>query len=263
MYIGIGIVIFNSGGSFIKRSFINHKSIPSIIKLKMVQKNLPHLPCKVFIYNSLPVVCVGLERIINDENFLKVCGKAYDYDNALDLIEETKPDIVLLEIYDKYIGNIDRVKHTKRRFPELPILVVSTLDESRYAVQCVRAGAGGYVTLKKSDEIIKAISKVLKNEKYLSESILENYLDGDDDKRINEVLSPREFSILGLKAQGKTSTQIAKECSLSVKAVSTYCARIGEKLKVPTNMVDQVAVRWDLGKIRRISDIPLNLKKKK
>jgi DNA-binding NarL/FixJ family response regulator len=111
--------------------------------------------------------------------------------------------------------------------------------EEMYAVRVLRAGASGYLTKESTPhELVKAIRKVLSGGKYVSASLAETLalrLDTPGDYPLHETLSDREFQVLRMMASGKTATQVAGELSLSVKTVSTYRARILEKLRLKNN----------------------------
>jgi two-component system invasion response regulator UvrY len=117
--------------------------------------------------------------------------------------------------------------------------VLSVHAEEQFAVRAIKAGANGY--LSKSEpptEIVRAIRKVVSGKKYVSAALAENLanaLDSGSERPVHEALSDREFQVMCRIASGKTVSQIASEISLSVKTVSTYRARVLEKMNMRTN----------------------------
>jgi len=122
----------------------------------------------------------------------------------------------------------------KRLRPKLPVLVLSMHPEDQFAVRMLKAGAAGYLTKESADvELVGAIKKVVDGGRYISPSLAERmawYLSIDVHKAPHERLSNREFLVLRMIASGKTVSQIGRELSLSVKTISTYRARLLEKM---------------------------------
>jgi DNA-binding NarL/FixJ family response regulator len=116
---------------------------------------------------------------------------------------------------------------------------LTVYPEAQYALRILRAGASGYLTKESvSSELIAAIRKVHRGGKYISPSLAEKIafaLDADTEKMLHETLSDREYQVLYMIASGKTVTEIAEELNLSVKTISTYRARILEKMDMKTN----------------------------
>jgi two-component system invasion response regulator UvrY len=119
------------------------------------------------------------------------------------------------------------------------VIILTVHPEAQYALRILRAGASGYLTKESvSSELIAAIRKVHRGGKYISPSLAEKIafaLDADSEKMLHETLSDREYQVLHMIASGKTVTEIAEELSLSVKTISTYRARIMEKMNMKTN----------------------------
>jgi DNA-binding NarL/FixJ family response regulator len=111
--------------------------------------------------------------------------------------------------------------------------------ESQFAVRVLKTGAAGYMTKESApEELVGAIQKVMDGRRYVSSSLAEKlatYVSSDSQKEVQELLSHREFQVLRLIASGKVVGEIAKELSLSVKTISTYRARILEKMGMRNN----------------------------
>jgi DNA-binding NarL/FixJ family response regulator len=137
------------------------------------------------------------------------------------------------------INGLDVLKQIKAKKPKLPILVLSMHPEEQYAVRIMKAGAAGYLTkLSASDELVAAIRKVSSGRKYITASLAERIaynLEIDTEKPLHESLSDREYQVLCMIATGKTVKEISARLFLSVKTVSTYRARILEKMNMKNN----------------------------
>ena len=120
-----------------------------------------------------------------------------------------------------------------------PVLILSMHPESRYAVQILRSGASGYVQKEAlAEELVNAIQTILRGHKYISHTVAElltTELDTSTEKPLHETLSKREYEIFYKLCQGHGVTKIAEELCLSVKTVSTYRARVLQKMNMENN----------------------------
>lgn len=136
-------------------------------------------------------------------------------------------------------SGLEVLREIKRSKPRLPVLVLSMHPENQFAVRVLKRGASGYMTKESApDELVGAIRKIMAGGRYVSTSLAEKlatYLSSDNQKQPQEMLSDREFQVLRLIASGKMVGEIAKELSLSVKTISTYRARILEKMGLKNN----------------------------
>lgn len=209
-------------------------------------------PIRVLIIDDHPILRRGLTLVINQEADLRVCGEAEDSSSAVKTIEETQPDIVLVDISLKDINGIELIKVLLKRWPHLPILVLSRHPESIYAERAIRAGARGYIMKEESTDLfLTAIRKVIGGELYLSEaiekSILKKRIEPAKDEAFSQLseLSDRELEVFQLIGQGWQPRQIADRLNLSVKTVETYRTNIRLKLhlKSATDLI-QFAIQW-------------------
>jgi DNA-binding NarL/FixJ family response regulator len=180
-----------------------------------------------------------LKLILADRFKKAVFGEARNAHEALHRIAKEKWDVVVLDITMPGRSGLEVLREIKRLRPKLPVLILSMHPEDQFAVRILKAGAAGYLTKESAgEELVGAIEKVTAGGRYVSPSLAErmaSYLDMDVQKAPHERLSDREFSILRMIASGKTVSQIAKELSLSVKTISTYRARLLEKMDMKTN----------------------------
>ena len=194
---------------------------------------------RILITDDHALVRQGLKLILADHFKKAVFGEARNATEALEAVWKHKWDVVLLDITMPGRNGLEVLKEIKRSKPKLPVLVLSMHPEDQFAVRLLKAGAAGYLTKESAgEELAGAIKKVLSGGRYISPSLAErmaSYLDIDVQKPPHERLSDREFLILRMIASGKQVSQIAKDLSLSVATVSTYRARILEKMDMKNN----------------------------
>jgi DNA-binding NarL/FixJ family response regulator len=193
---------------------------------------------KVIIVDDHPVVRRGLKQIIEDEPDMQVAGEAKNAGECFSLVRKTDCTLVLLDITLPDRSGFDVLKQLKYEHPNLPILILSVHPEDQYGLRLIKAGAAGYLMKEGApDELVKAIRKVNAGGKYVSASLAEKLVSrlGAFDRPPHENLSDREFQILCLIAGGKSLKGIADELCISEKTVSTYRARILEKMRMSTN----------------------------
>ena len=207
---------------------------------------------KVLIVDDHPVVRDGLTSLINHEDDLFVCGETGEAQEALRLITELKPDVVIVDITLGDSDGIELTKDIKARHAKLPVIVLSMHDESIYAERVLRAGARAYLMKDAvSDKIITAIRTVLGGEIYVSDIMAKKLLRKLAGNHVDTTNAPidsltdREFQVFRWIGQGHKSSKIAKHMHLSVKTVETYHSRIKEKLDL-ANAAEllQYAIQW-------------------
>jgi two-component system, NarL family, invasion response regulator UvrY len=194
---------------------------------------------KILITDDHAVLRRGLRQIIED-GFGKVqFGEAANASEAVAQVAKEAWDLVVLDITMPGRTGLDALKEIKALRPNLRVLVLSVHSEDQFAVRVLKAGASGFLNKDSApEELVKALRKVLAGGRYVSNSLAEK-LAGTLDKKGGEFphqqLSDREFQVLRMIGSGKTVSEIAEELSLSVKTVSTYRARILEKMNLSTN----------------------------
>jgi two-component system, NarL family, invasion response regulator UvrY len=193
---------------------------------------------RVLIADDHPVVRRGLRQILEEEPDIRVGGEASDAEEALAQLRSDGYDVVVLDLSMPGVHGVDLLQQLHEQRPELPILVLSIHPEEQYALRCLKAGARGYIHKQSAgDELVGAIRTVIAHRRYLSETLAESLLSeaAPDRRAPHESLSTREYQVLTRLAAGRTVTDIAAEMKLSVKTVSTYRARMLEKLGVGSN----------------------------
>lgn len=194
---------------------------------------------KVLIADDHAVVRRGVRQILSDAFKTLLIGEAQNSQEILNLVREQDWDIAVVDISMPGRNGLEALKELKQIRPKLPVLILTTHSEEQYAIRVLKAGAAGYMTKESAPErLIEAIRKVIKGGKYISSSVAEILavnVGTDAEKQPHENLSDREYQVLYLIASGKTVGEIADELSLSVKTISTYRARILEKMGMKTN----------------------------
>jgi DNA-binding NarL/FixJ family response regulator len=189
---------------------------------------------RILIADDHAIVRGGLKEILQRELKDVISGEAGDAQQALAQIERGIWDLVILDITMPGRSGLDLLADLKQRRPELPVLVLSMHPEDQYGKRVLKAGASGYMNKEAAPEdLVKAIRKILSGGVYVSTALAEKLasdLSRGGGRPPHELLSVREFEVLRMLASGKGITQIAEELHLGVTTVSTYRARILEKM---------------------------------
>ncbi len=210
-------------------------------------------PAKIVIVDDHPMVREGLTLRMSTQPDLKVCGEAATEEEALALVREINPDLVLIDISLKSGNGIELVKQIKSRHPAVKMLVVSGFQESLYAERALRAGALGYLNKQESnDKVLEAIRTVLTGKRYFSPEITQRLihqaLGGTDEKKspIGN-LTDREVEIFRMIGEGLTTGAIASRLFLSTHTIDTHRENIKRKLDMKNaGELTRAAVQWVL-----------------
>jgi DNA-binding NarL/FixJ family response regulator len=194
---------------------------------------------RVLIADDHAILRRGLAEILMREVQGAVCGEAENASQVLAQVQRHAWDLVILDINMPGRSGIEVLGDLKRLYPKLPVLVLSMYPEDQYGRRLLKAGASGYMNKDSApEELIKAMRKVLAGGRYVSPALAEKLaleLDEGRERPLHETLSNREFEVLRMIASGRTITQIAEELHLSATTVSTYRARILEKMKMTSS----------------------------
>jgi two-component system invasion response regulator UvrY len=189
---------------------------------------------QILIVDDHAILRRGLKEILEREFRDISIGGAGTAEEALTQLDSEKWDLVILDITMPGRSGLDVLRNLKALRPKLPVLVLSMHPEDQYGKRVLKAGASGYMNKESApEELIKAVRKLLSGGRYVSPTLAETLavdLGRDDGTPAHERLSDREFEVLRKMASGKTVGQIAQELHLSVPTVSTYRARILEKM---------------------------------
>ena len=192
----------------------------------------------VLISDDHAILRRGLKEILMRELAGATCGEAENAHEVLEQVQRQHWDLVILDVTMPGPSGVDVLRDLKRLKPKLPVLVLSMHPEDQYGKRMLKAGASGYMNKDVApDELIKAIQKVLGGGRYVSPALAEKLaveLGEESGRPAHETLSDREFEVLRMLASGKTVSEIAETLHLSVTTVSTYRARILEKMNLTT-----------------------------
>jgi two-component system, NarL family, invasion response regulator UvrY len=194
---------------------------------------------KILITDDHAVLRRGLKQILEDGLGKLQFGEAANASEAVEAVAREHWDLVVLDITMPGRSGLEALKEIKSIKPNMRVLVLSVHSEDQFAVRVLRAGASGFLNKDSApEELVKAVRKVVSGGRYVSSTLAEKLavqLDRPADELPHQKLSDREFQVLRMIGSGKTVSAIAEELALSVKTVSTYRARILEKMKLNTN----------------------------
>ena len=194
----------------------------------------------ILLVDDHTIVRDGLKRIISESIGMEVIAEAENGQIALDIIyENSSINFVVLDISMPGRSGLDVLKDMKNYNPELSVLMLSMHAQDQYAIRTLKAGASGYLTKESASELlVEAIQKIHQGGRFISNELAELLALRLNDKKVDyphDQLSDREYQVMILIASGKTIVEISKELVLSDKTISTYRARILEKMSLRTN----------------------------
>jgi DNA-binding NarL/FixJ family response regulator len=193
---------------------------------------------KILLVDDHPVVRHGIRTILTDRLKGAVVGEASDAASALGQIRTGDWDVVLADISLPGPSGLDLIKQLRRLYPTLPTVVVSMHPAAQFARRAIGAGAAGYLTKDSApEEFVTAIEEARRGRRYVGRDAGDVVLRwaAKSAATPHESLSDREYQVLRMIGSGRTVSDIARDLDLSVKTVSTYRARVLEKLGMRTN----------------------------
>jgi two-component system, NarL family, invasion response regulator UvrY len=194
---------------------------------------------KILIADDHSAIRIGVKQVCMSEFPFVQFGEATNYAEVFQKLKERDWDVLILDIDLPGRNGLDILKQMKSEKLKVPVLMFSFHREEQIALRALKMGASGYLSKDAADlELIKAINQILQGKKYVSEYISEkllSLLDEDSNKEPHELLSDREYQTFILIASGKTVSEIADELYLSTPTISTYRARILEKMRLKNN----------------------------
>jgi len=191
----------------------------------------------IMIVDDHPFVRYGLKQLISAEPDLAVCCEAGSCREALETLETSNPDLAIVDLSLKDGSGIELIKDMRKKYPSVPVLVLSMHDESLYAERALKAGAKGYIMKQEGTEIlVKAIRSILSGQIFVSRALSSKlitkkagYSSASEDSCV-ECLSDRELQVFELIGKGLKTSSIAELLNLSVKTIETYRGNIKMKL---------------------------------
>jgi DNA-binding NarL/FixJ family response regulator len=195
---------------------------------------------RIAIADDHELIREGVKKIVRSHADLRIVGEAADLAATLDLVRQHGPDVVILDINLPDYDGLEGLAELRRHFPEQRVVLLSMYGEDKYAVNALRAGAGGYVTKSMAaDELVRAVRQVAAGETYigprLAEQMARQVLEGGAEAPAHQRLTARETEIATLIGTGLQVKQVAAELGISVSSVNTYRNRIFRKLGLHSN----------------------------
>jgi len=194
---------------------------------------------RIMIADDHNVVRQGLKLILESSQKMTIVASFTNGTDALNWFLRNDCDVALIDIAMPGMNGIDLLKHLRKSKPKLPVLILSAYPEDQYAVRLIKAGASGYLNKECApDEVVNAVYCVLGGKKHISPAVAEmlaNEVSMSNEKLPHETLSNREYQIFILIASGKTVAEIVVIMKLSAKTISTYRARVLEKMRLHSN----------------------------
>jgi two-component system response regulator NreC len=196
---------------------------------------------RVLLAEDHTIVRKGLRALLEDELDIEVIGEAQDGRDAVQMVDQLHPDIVLMDISMPGLNGLEATRQIKARFPEARVLVLTRHANKEYVYQILRAGASGYVVKQAAPtELVLAIQAVYRGGTFLSPSIsgkvVEEYIQRTEAMVSSEDsydrLTPREREVLQLIAEGHTGPEIAEMLHISVKTVGHHRTNLMSKLEI-------------------------------
>jgi len=182
----------------------------------------------------------GIRRLLEDERGLTIIGEASNGEEAVEMVSEMKPDVVIMDIAMPKLNGIEATRQIKLNNPRTGVLILSAYDDDEYVFAMLKAGAAGYLLKSVSgDELVKAVKAIHKGEPVLDPVIAKkvmNYFKLPDKvpgmEEESEHLSDRELGIIKLAAKGLTNKEIADDLHLSYRTVEGHMRDVFNKLGV-------------------------------
>jgi two-component system, NarL family, invasion response regulator UvrY len=194
---------------------------------------------QILIADDHAVVRRGLKEILTDAVPAADFCEASNGDEVLSQLGKSPVAMLVLDINMPGRSGVDVLRDVKQTYPRLPVIILSCHPEEQYAVRCLRAGAAAYINKDSApEELAIAIKKILSGGRYVSATLAEKLvanLDGPIDQPLHESLSDREHEVMRMIAAGVSLTDIGDRLHVSVKTISSYRARIMEKMQMKTN----------------------------
>jgi DNA-binding NarL/FixJ family response regulator len=202
-------------------------------------------PIRVLLADDHALVRAGIRALLQNLEGIEVIGEADDGREALRLIEELRPDVVLMDIAMPGLNGLEAAARASKEFPGARVIILSMYATEEYVLQAVRSGAAGYL-LKgaRLPELELAVTSVARGESYLSPAASKHVVSGyvqrghegagraEADTKPADRLTPRQREILQLIAEGATTKEIAQTLGISAKTVEMHRAQLMERLGI-------------------------------
>ena len=198
---------------------------------------------RVLVSDDHAIVRTGLRTLLRAEPTMELVGEATGGYEALDMLERTRPDVLLLDLSMPDLDGISVTREAKRRFPEVHVLILTIHEEQALLREAIRAGASGYILKQAAEsELISAIHVLMRGDMYVDPAMTRDLLREAVDRTIApanqaiEPLTPRETEVLKYIVRGYTNRQIGEELNISVRTVEGHRANLSAKLGIQSRV---------------------------
>jgi two-component system response regulator DegU len=190
---------------------------------------------KVMIVDDHNLVREGLKAVFSQGDEIDVVGEAGSGEQAIEMVDEVNPDVILMDISMPGMNGIQATKAIRDKHPDAKIVILTMLDQEGYVYEAIKAGATGYMLKStSSDELVNAIQTVNEGKALLhpdaTAQLLKEFVSLAQNKAKDYGLSNREMEVLQLLSEGKTNKEVAKALWISEQTVKTHVAHIFDKL---------------------------------
>ena len=192
---------------------------------------------RVVLVDDHALVRAGIRALIGMIEGVEVVGEVGDGDDALRLVDELRPDIVLLDVTMPAMGGFTTLQEITTRFPAVRVIMLTMHEAREYAIQALRGGAAGFIPKSAaSAELKEAIKTVMRGKTYVSSETPQNIAATTDktaqEKELLKRLTPRQREILALIAEGQATKKIARTLNISAKTVESHRSQLMERLDI-------------------------------
>jgi DNA-binding NarL/FixJ family response regulator len=209
---------------------------------RLLDAQTPPSTVRILLVDDHPLIRDGLKSRLQTRSDWQVVGEADTTEDAIELIRELRPDVVIVDLSLKRGSGLDLIKHVSGMADAPKVLVCSMHEETLYAQRVLQAGAMGFVHKQHaSEQIVPAVSRILSGRLHVSEAVAEQLMAhvtrhpaGTDPSSV-ACLTDRELEVLEAIGRGSSAQQIANDLHLSVKTIETYRERAKKKLGLRTS----------------------------
>jgi len=205
---------------------------------------------KVLLVDDHELVRTGIEALLNIEDDINVVGVAHCGESAIEMLNDIKPDVILMDVKMPGIGGVEACRRVLLKYPKIKIIALSVYNDGPIPQQLLKLGALGFISKGSPvTEMVCAIRAVHGGKRYLCSEVASNLafqsLPGANDSPF-EKLSQRESEVTNLILQGKSIKEMSDLLVLSDKTINTYRYRLYEKLKVKNDVeLTRLAVKFN------------------
>lgn len=195
----------------------------------------------IIVADDHPLLREGVKKILKEQTSdIRVVQEASNAGELLEQLNNSQPDLVILDITMPRKSGLDVLKDLQDIYPKLPVLILSMHPEDRFAIRAIKAGARGYLNKSSiGEELVEAIRLIVtQKRRYINSSVAEELAHQIGVPAVefpHKALSDREFQVFYMIVSGKKISDIAEDLSLSIQTIHTYKTRLKKKMAMTSN----------------------------